>query len=314
MSDRDELTQDGRPEDGRPEEGRPENGTTAGAGPRAGDVTGAEGRPAGRGAAAGARFVGKTALVTGGSSGIGLAVATRLVAEGASVVILARDQMRIGEAVLGLREVAAVTAEMLGIEAPRVEGASVDVMDEEGVRLAADAAAKLGRRLDVCVASAGMDGAAENAMDLTVEDFKRVLDVNVVGLFIAARAAAARMAYDGEGGSIVLVASVNGLIAEPEFADYNTSKGGAVMLAKSLARDLAPKSIRVNAICPGYTRTAMTEAYLADPPTAATVLGRIPMGRAAEPAEIAAAIAFLASDEASYVTGSAMVVDGGWSA
>ncbi len=272
------------------------------------------GLPGGRRAAAGARFVGKTALVTGGSSGIGLAVATRLVAEGASVVILARDRTRISEAVKGLREVASVTAEMLGIEPPRVEGASVDVMDEEGVRIAADAAAKLGRRLDVCIASAGMDGAAENAIDLTVEGFRKVLDVNVLGLFIAARAAAERMTRDGEGGSIVLVASVNGLIAEPDFADYNTSKGGAVMIAKSLARDLAATSIRVNAICPGYTRTAMTEAYLADPQTAATILGRIPLGRVAEPAEIASVIAFLASDEASYMTGSAVVVDGGWTA
>lgn len=270
------------------------------------------GRPAGRGAAAGARFIGKTALVTGGSSGIGLAAARRLVAEGASVVILARDRTRISEAVSGLRDVASVTAETLGIEPPRVEGASADVMDEEGVRMTAEAAAGLGRRLDVCVASAGMDGAAENAIDLTVEGFRRVLDVNVLGLFIAARAAAERMVHDGEGGAIVLVASVNGLIAEPEFTDYNTSKGGAVMLARSLARDLAGRRIRVNAICPGYTRTAMTEAYLADPPTAATILGRIPLGRVAEPAEIASVIAFLCSDDASYMTGSTVVVDGGW--
>jgi len=188
----------------------------------------------------------------------------------------------------------------------------VDVLDEHGIRLAAEAVAKLGRRLDVCVASAGIDGAAENALDLTVEDFRKVLDVNILGLFITARSAAERMAHDGEGGSVVLVASVNGLIAEPEFADYNTSKGGAVMLAKSLARDWAARGIRVNALCPGYTRTPMTEAYLADPPTAATILGRIPLGRAADPAEIANVVAFLCSDEASYMTGSTVVVDGGW--
>jgi NAD(P)-dependent dehydrogenase (short-subunit alcohol dehydrogenase family) len=299
MSDWDELREDGPGPEGRS---------------RAGVDADAQGRPAGRGAAAGARFVGKTALVTGGSSGIGLAAATRLVAEGASVVILARDQARIGEAVLALREVAAITGDVLGIEPPRVEGASVDVMDEEGVRLAADAAAKLGDRLDIVVASAGMDGAAENAIDLSVEDFRTVLDVNVLGLFIAARAGAERMSHDHEGGAIVLVASVNGLIAEPEFADYNASKGGAVMLARSLAKDWAARGIRVNAICPGYVNTPMTAAYLADPPTAETILGRIPMGRVADPAEIAAVIAFLASDDASYVTGTAMVVDGGWTA
>ena len=264
--------------------------------------------------ASGARFVGKTALVTGGSSGIGLAAATRLVAEGAAVVVVGRDPVKVSEVVGALREVAAIAAAELGTEPAGVEGASVDVLDETGIRLAAEAAAKLGRRLDVCVASAGIDGAAENALELTVEDFRKVLDVNVLGLFVTARAAADRMAHDGEGGSIVLVASVNGLIAEPDFADYNTSKGGAVMLARSLARDWAARGIRVNAICPGYTRTPMTEAYLADPPTAATILGRIPLGRAAEPEEIAAVIAFLASDEASYVTGSTVVADGGWTA
>jgi meso-butanediol dehydrogenase/(S,S)-butanediol dehydrogenase/diacetyl reductase len=286
-------------------------------------MAGAEGRPGGGaetrpdGGAAiggGARFVGRTALVTGGSSGIGLATATRLVAEGASVVVLARDPDRIGEAVVGLRQVAAVTAAVLGIAPPRVEGASVDVMDEEGVRMAVDAAARLGRRLDVCVAAAGIDGAAENVLDLRVDSFRKVLETNVLGLFVAARAAAERMVLDEEGGAIVLVASVNGLVAEPEFADYNTSKGGAVMLAKSLARDLATRRIRVNAICPGYTETPMTEAYLSDPSTAATILGRIPLGRAADPAEIAAVVAFLCSDEASYMTGSAVVVDGGWTA
>jgi NAD(P)-dependent dehydrogenase (short-subunit alcohol dehydrogenase family) len=193
-----------------------------------------------------------------------------------------------------------------------VIGASLDVTDEESVRIAAEAAARLGRRLDVCVAAAGIDGAAQNALEIPVEDFRTVLDVNVMGLFITARAAAERMAPDGEGGAIVLVASVNGLIAEPEFADYNTSKGGAIMLARSLARDLASRGIRVNALCPGYTRTAMTEAYLADPETRDTILGRIPLGRAADPAEIAAVAAFLCTDEASYVTGSVIVADGGW--
>jgi len=263
-------------------------------------------------AADGRRFVGRTALVTGGSSGIGLATAHRLVREGAAVCIVGRDPAKLSDAVTALRVVAAKTAEAHGTAAAPVVGASVDVTDEESVRVAADAAAKLGRRLDLCVAAAGIDGAARNALDLGVEDFRTVLDVNVMGLFITARAAAARMAADGEGGAIVLVASVNGLVAEPEFADYNTSKGGAVMLARSLARDLATRGIRVNAVCPGYTRTPMTDAYLSDPETAATILGRIPLGRPADPAEIAAVVAFLCSDEASYMTGSTVVVDGGW--
>ncbi len=277
-------------------------------------------RPAGRAAAAesagsagsAGRFVGKSALVTGGSSGIGLATAHRLVREGAAVLIVGRRPDKVSDAVGELRVVAAEVAEACGREPAQVIGASLDVTDEESVRVAADAAARMGRRLDICVAAAGIDGAAQNALDLSVDDFRAVLDVNVMGLFITARAAAERMAADGEGGAIVLVASVNGLIAEPEFADYNASKGGAVMLARSLARDLAARGIRVNALCPGYTRTPMTEAYLADPETRETILARIPHGRAADPDEIATVAAFLCSDEASYVTGSVIVADGGW--
>ena len=277
-------------------------------------------RPAGRAAAAesagsagsAGRFVGRSALVTGGSSGIGLATAHRLVREGAAVLIVGRRPDKVSDAVGELRVVAAEVAEACGREPAQVIGASLDVTDEESVRVAADAAARMGRRLDICVAAAGIDGAAQNALDLSVDDFRAVLDVNVMGLFITARAAAERMAADGEGGAIVLVASVNGLIAEPEFADYNASKGGAVMLARSLARDLAARGIRVNALCPGYTRTPMTEAYLADPETRETILARIPLGRAAYPDEIAAVAAFLCSDDASYVTGSVIVADGGW--
>jgi len=194
-----------------------------------------------------------------------------------------------------------------------VGGAAADVTDASAMHAAA-AAARQGGRLDILVASAGVDGAGLDVLDLDPDGFARVMDVNVRGLFLASQAAGRLMASDGRGGSIVLVASVNGLEAERGFADYNASKGGAVLLARSMALDLAGRGIRVNAVCPGYVRTPMTEGYLADPNARGEILAHIPIGRVAEPDEIASVIAFLASDEASYVTGAAIVVDGGRSA
>ncbi len=248
------------------------------------------------------RFAGRTALVTGGSSGIGLAAARRLAREGAAILILGRDPSRIEGALAELRA---------AVPGATVAGRTGDVTDPADVAAAVDEAARLGSRLDVLVASAGVDGEGRDVLDLDPAAFARILDVNVRGLFLAGQAAARRMAGDGKGGSIVLLASVNGLAAEPGFVDYNTSKGGAVLLARSMARDLAGRGVRVNAVCPGYVRTPMTEACLADPASLAAIVAGVPLGRVAEPDEIAAVIAFLASDEASYVTGSAIVVDGG---
>ena len=249
-----------------------------------------------------ARFAGKAALVTGGTSGIGLAAARRLADEGAAVLVLGRDETRLAQALAVLRHY---------VPGARIEGRAADVTDPAAMAAAVAQAATLATRLDVLVAAAGIDGEGRDVLDLDPNTFARVLDVNVRGQFIAGQAAAREMARDGGGGSIVLIASVNGLAAEPGFADYNASKGGAVLLARSMGRDLAARGIRVNAVCPGYTRTPMTQASLDDPETLRTVLAGIPLGRPAEPEEIAAVIAFLASDEASYVTGSAIVVDGG---
>lgn len=247
------------------------------------------------------RFVGKTAIVTGGASGIGLAAARRLAREGAAILVVDLGPDRILDAV----------AKVMAEASAPVEGFEGDVTDPRAMQGAADAAATLGRRLDILVACAGIDGEGRDVLELDPSTFSRVLDVNLRGMFLAAQAAGRRMVGDGEGGSIVLMASVNGLVAEPQFADYNASKGGAVLLARSMAVDLADRGVRVNAVCPGYVRTPMTEAYLGDPDTAAAIVADIPMGRVADPDEIAAVIAFLASDEASYITGTAIVADGG---
>jgi 3-oxoacyl-[acyl-carrier protein] reductase len=249
-----------------------------------------------------ARFSGMTALVTGGTSGIGLGAAQRLAVEGAAVFVLGRDPARLDDALARLRA---------AVPDARFDGVAADVTDVTAVSAATERAAQMTGRLDVLVAAAGIDGEGRDVLDLDPANFGRVLATNVTGMFVAAQAAARRMVADGRGGSIVLIASVNGLAAEPGFADYNASKGGAVLLARSMARDLAGRGVRVNAVCPGYVRTPMTEAYLDDPVALEAINAAIPLGRVARPEEIASVIAFLASDEASYVTGSAIVVDGG---
>jgi NAD(P)-dependent dehydrogenase (short-subunit alcohol dehydrogenase family) len=244
-----------------------------------------------------ARFAGRTALIAGGSSGIGLATAARLLREGAHVVINGRDPARLDAALDQLNR--------LGV----ASGIAGDISDEGDVeRLVAKACERLGR-IDVLVNSAGIDGAGASVLDLTAEGWQRVLDVNLTGPFLLAREVARAMA--GGGGAIVNVASLNGLAAEPHFADYNASKGGLVLLTKSLAVDLVDRNIRVNAVCPGYILTPMTEQYASNPQTAAAIRDAIPMRRFGDPAEVAAAIAFLASDDASYITGATLVVDGG---
>ena len=252
------------------------------------------------------RFQGKTALVTGGTSGIGFAAALRLAREGAAVVVVSRDAQRCAHAERQLRD-AAPGASIHAIAADTTDPAAMADAVARAAALGAD------NRLDILVAAAGIDGEAKDILDLDPVNFARVLDVNIRGLFIAGQAAARSMTRDQDprGGAIVLVASVNGMQAEPGFADYNASKGGAVLLARSMGRDLAGRGVRVNAVCPGYVRTPMTDAYLDDPETLQAINKGIPLGRVAHPEEIAAVIAFLASDEASYITGSAIVVDGG---
>jgi NAD(P)-dependent dehydrogenase (short-subunit alcohol dehydrogenase family) len=243
------------------------------------------------------RFEGRTALITGGTSGIGLATARRLLAEGARVAINGRDAERMETALALL----AGLGDVIGICA--------DISDERQVaELLRETLAVFGP-VDVLVNGAGVDGAGASVLDLKLDGWRRVLDVNLTGPFLVTQAVARAM--PSAGGAVVNVSSLNGLAAEPHFADYNSAKGGLVMLTRSLAVDLVDLNIRVNAVCPGYILTPMTAPYTGNPDAASAIRAAIPMRRFGMPEEVAAAIAFLASSDASYITGEVLVVDGG---
>ncbi|HEU4975682.1 MAG TPA: SDR family NAD(P)-dependent oxidoreductase [Baekduia sp.] len=233
-------------------------------------------------------------ILSGATSGLGLAAARRLIEEGARVWVL------------GSRpdSVEAALAELDGAAG----GTACDAADEPGVeRAVAEAAAAMGG-IDAAFVNAGIDGEAKGVLELSADHFRRVLDVNVVGAFLLARAVARDMA---KGGAIVINASVNGVRAEAGFADYNASKAAAVSLAQTMALELGERGIAVTCICPGYVRTRMTAPYLDDPETARELLTHIPARRFGRPEEVGALVAFLISPEAAYLTGSIITIDGG---
>lgn len=238
----------------------------------------------------------RVALVTGAAAGIGATTARVLAGRGDLLGCLDRD----GDG-------AAATAATL----PGAIGVGTDVADADAVE---DAVAEVWDRLgpiDVVVCAAGVEvGGRADALE--PEAFARVMSINVAGSFLVATAVARRMISAGRGGRIVLVASVNGTKALPGQSAYAASKGAVLALTRALAVDWAPFGIGVNAVAPGVTDTAMSAGSLGDPLRRTALLDGVPMARPAAPEEIAAAIAFLASDEASYVTGASLPVDGGW--
>lgn len=240
---------------------------------------------------------GAVAVVTGASSGIGRATAHALALAGAHVVLVARRRERLEQ----------VAAEIAAFESnARTVVIAADVTAGDTPERVSAAAASLGA-WSLLVNNAGVDGQGASAEHLDTDAMLALLDANVVAPLQLAQALVA----GGSARSIVNVSSINGRSAEEHFADYNASKAALISLTQSLAMDFAPLDVRVNAVCPGYTETEMTAPYLADAPTRARIEAAIPLGRVGTAAEIAEAIMFLLSDHATYVTGEALVVDGG---
>lgn len=242
------------------------------------------------------RFSGKVAVVTGAGRGMGAAIAAALLAEGARVVAMDRDAEPLEELCASL---AGGGGEVL---------ASVgDVSKREDVRRAIALATETWGKLDVLVAQAGIAGVV--ALDeITDEAWEKLIGVNLGGVFLSVQEAARAM---DDGGAIVISASTNAFYPEAHTAHYSATKGGILAFAKAAALDLAARGIRVNVVHPGIIRTRLTTMLIDDPAAAEDYLKNVPLGRFGEPEDIAKAVLFLASSDASYITGTDLVVDGG---
>nr|WP_286198661.1 SDR family oxidoreductase [Mesorhizobium sp. BR1-1-16] len=242
------------------------------------------------------------AIVTGGAKGIGFAIAERFLQEGARVVIADIDE-----------DAGSSAIERLGANGA-CRFVRCDVGDRDDVANLVAAATNFGGEIDILVNNAGIVAGAD-FLDVTEEDFDRVLRVNVKGAFlcgqVVARHMAARVDAGGTAGAIVNMTSVNAVFGLPNQVPYTVSKGGLMQLTRAMAVSLAPRGIRVNAIGPGSIATDILASVNSDPEAKRRLLSRTPLGRIGEPSEIAAIAAFLASDDASYITGETIYADGG---
>jgi 3-oxoacyl-[acyl-carrier protein] reductase len=239
----------------------------------------------------------KGILISGASSGLGKAAAQRFLEEGARVFFCGHEPEGVAQTI----------AELAGLG--QISGMVADVSDPASVTALVAAAEQWLGAIEVLCNNAGVAW-EEPFLSLTPESWDRIMAVNLRGMFLVGQAAARRMTERGRG-VIVNMASKNGLAGEVKYAHYNASKGGVVMLTKTMALELGPLGIRVNALCPGYIVTPMSQQI--DPPGFAEAYAQqyIPLGRTGRMDEVAAAYAFLASDESSFIHGETLLVDGG---
>jgi glucose 1-dehydrogenase len=247
------------------------------------------------------RLAGKVALVTGASSGIGAAVAERFAAEGAHVCVnyrpgSPRDKQAAEEAV------ARYATPGIAFEA--------DVTSRAGVEAMVAATVQAFGRIDIAVANAGIE-IQRPFLEATDDEWDRVIGVNLFGAYVTAQVAARQMVAQGGGGRMIFMSSVHEDIPFPGYTSYCASKGGIRMLMRNIAIELAPHGITANDIAPGAIATPINQKVLDDPELKHNAISEIPLGRFGQPDEVASVAVFLASDDASYVTGSTYYVDGG---
>ena len=232
----------------------------------------------------------KRVVITGGASGIGKATGVRFLEEGAQVVVIDRD----AEALEQIKQQVAGLSDVI----------QADVSDPDAVERTFNEIEQLWGGLDILINNAGIS-LRHPFLEITPQEWRQVIKVNLNGVFYVAQAAAKLM----EEGVIANMGSTNGILGYPYYADYNASKAGVIELTRSMALELGPK-VRVNAVCPGFILTPMQEAeYTSE--MRRTFESKVPLGRLGKPEEVAALFAFLASEEASYITGQYFVIDGG---
>jgi meso-butanediol dehydrogenase/(S,S)-butanediol dehydrogenase/diacetyl reductase len=235
----------------------------------------------------------KRVLITGGAGGIGTATAVRFLEEGSCVVVLDRNPAALSR---------------LGSELPALSGTiGADVSDPDDIVRAFDVMDDLVGGLDILINNAGIS-IRHGFLDISPQDWREVIDVNLNGVFFVAQQAARRM-LKGNGGVILNMGSTNGLMGYPNYADYNASKAGVIELTRTMALELGP-GVRVNAICPGFILTPMQAAEYSDE-MQSKFAAKLPLNRLGRPEDVAALFAFLASDDAAFITGQCFIIDGG---
>jgi meso-butanediol dehydrogenase/(S,S)-butanediol dehydrogenase/diacetyl reductase len=248
------------------------------------------------------RFKDQGALVTGGGSGIGREVAWAFGAEGAHVAVADIDQRAAERTVQEIRD-----------RGGSAQAFALDVTDGKAVSAFVESAVSRLGRADILVNSAGVRE-IRPVLELPLEEWNRVMAVNITGVFLCSQAFARHLVGAGKRGAIVNLASTLGVVAAPNRAAYTASKHAVVGLTKEMAMELGEKGVRVNAVGPGVIRTPLTERYFQDAEYAQRVRDLHVLGRWGEPSEVAKAILFLASDDASFITGTTLLIDGGWTA